>query len=430
MRCRIESHLKLVLLGFALMGTLAHAQAAAEKVEPKKVEVKAVAEHYGELAFAVFSDTKAAAEMLQTKTDALINTPSEATLTAARLAWLKARIPYLQSEVFRFGNSVVDEAEGQLNSWPLDEGLIDYVADSYSGEMGNPAAKANIIATPKLTLGSTQLDLTVLTPEKLAGLNELGGAEANVATGYHAIEFLLWGQDLNGHKPGPGMRPYTDYAQGKACSHDNCERRSAYLKAVVALLVSDLTKLQQHWAPNQKNYRASLALKPQDTLTKMLLGMGSLSLGELAGERMKVALEANSTEDEQDCFSDNTHNSHFYDGKGINNIYFGRYQRLDGTNLSGPSLKELVAAKSPEQDAAMKMALSKTEAALKAIVDKAEDPKSPEKFDQLIAANNAAGKALVNSAIQALVAQTKELEKVAKVVGVDHLNADTADHQF
>ena len=27
-------------------------------------------------------------------------------------------------------------------------------------------------------------------------LHEIGGNEANVATGYHAIEFLLWGQDL------------------------------------------------------------------------------------------------------------------------------------------------------------------------------------------------------------------------------------------
>jgi putative iron-regulated protein len=155
----------------------------------------------------------------------------------------------------------------------------------------------------------------------------------------------------------------------------------------------------------------------------MLVGMGSLSLGELAGERMKVALEANSTEDEQDCFSDNTHNSHFYDGKGINNIYYGRYQRLDGTTLSGPALSDWVNVKNPAQDTAMKQALSKTEVALKAIVDKAEDAKTPEKFDQLIAPNNAPGKALVNAAIQALVAQTKELEKVAKILGVDHLNS-------
>jgi putative iron-regulated protein len=408
--------------GFLLACALVGFQAQATEIKPL-ADIKDVVDHYGELAYTIFSDAKSSAEALQVKTDALIKTPNEATLNAARQAWLTARIPYLQSEVFRFGNSVVDDLEGQLNAWPLDEGLIDYVAASYSGEMGNPAAKANIIASPKLTLGSTQLDLTQLTPAKLTELNTLGGSEANVATGYHAIEFLLWGQDLNGHKPGAGNRPFSDYAQGKACTHENCERRAAYLKAAVALLVSDLAKLQQHWAPNQKNYRATLSVNPQDALTKMLVGMGSLSLGELAGERMKVALEANSTEDEQDCFSDNTHNSHFYDGKGINNIYYGRYQRLDGTTLSGPALSDWVNVKNPAQDTAMKQALSKTEVALKAIVDKAEDAKTPEKFDQLIAPNNAPGKALVNAAIQALVAQTKELEKVAKILGVDHLNS-------
>lgn len=424
-----KSHAICIAL-LTLMFTSSTSQAEPVTVAAKKIEAKQVVDHYGALAFAVFSDAKTAAIALQSKTDALISAPNEANLAAAKQAWLAARVPYLQSEVFRFGNSVVDDAEGQLNAWPLDEGLIDYVADSYSGEMGNPATKANIIANPKLSIGSTQLDFTVLTAAKIAELNELGGSEANVATGYHAIEFLLWGQDLNGHKPGAGNRPYTDYARAKDCTHGNCERRAAYLKAAVDLLIKDLTGLQQHWAPDSKNYRAGLAAKPQDSLAKMLLGMGSLSLGELAGERMKVALEANSPEDEQDCFSDNTHNSHYFDGKGIDNIYFGRYQRIDGNTLTGPSLSDLVASKSPEQDAAMKLALDKTETALKAMVAKAEDIKAPEKFDQLIAPNNTAGKTMVNSAIQALVAQTKELEKVAKVVGIEHLAPDSADHPF
>ena len=70
--------------------------------------------------------------------------------------------------------------------------------------------------------------------------------------------------------------------------------------------------------------------------------MGSLSLGELAGERMKVALEANSYEDEHDCFSDNTHNSHYYNALGIQNVYTGSYKRVDGTELSGASLADLL----------------------------------------------------------------------------------------
>jgi putative iron-regulated protein len=180
-----------------------------------------------------------------------------------------------------------------------------------------------------------------ITPEKLASLNELGGSEANVATGYHAIEFLLWGQDLNGTGPGAGNRPASDYLEGKGATGGHNDRRRAYLKAVTQLLVSDLEEMVGNWAPNvADNYRATLEAEPvNDGLRKMLFGMGSLSLGELAGERMKVSLEANSPEDEQDCFSDNTHNSHFYDAKGIRNVYLGEYTRTDGTKMSGPACR-------------------------------------------------------------------------------------------
>lgn len=48
----------------------------------------------------------------------------------------------------------------------------------------------------------------MISPQLLAEeLHMLDGVQANVATGYHAIEFLLWGQDLNGTNPGAGNRP-------------------------------------------------------------------------------------------------------------------------------------------------------------------------------------------------------------------------------
>ena len=73
-------------------------------------------------------------------------------------------------------------------------------------------------------------------------LQEAGDIEANVATGYHAIEFLLWGQDLNGTGPGAGKRPATDYRRAN-CTGGNCDRRAAYLKAATDLLVSDLEEM-------------------------------------------------------------------------------------------------------------------------------------------------------------------------------------------
>lgn len=390
---------------------------------------KAVVSHYADLALAVFSDAASTGKALQEAIDALLANPSDASLKAARQAWLAARVPYMQSEVFRFGNPVVDDWEGQLNAWPLDEGLIDYVANDYQHALGNPGATANIIANSEIQVGEDKVDVSAITPQTLADLNELGGSEANVATGYHAIEFLLWGQDLNGSNPGAGERPASDFLLGEGASGGHNERRRAYLKAATELLVSDLDAMVGQWqAGVAGNYRASLeADSAENGLRKMLFGMGSLSLGELAGERMKVALEANSTEDEQDCFSDNTHNSHFYDGKGVRNVYLGEYRKVDGSTLSGPSLAALVAQLDSQADSRLKADLEATEARLQALVDSADNGQH---FDQLIAADNSAGQQLIRDAIAALVTQTGAIEQVAGTLGIADLNPDTADHAF
>ncbi len=391
-----------------------------------------VASHYADLAHAVYLDALTSAQSLDKAIDTLLAEPNEANLDAARQAWLQARIPYQQSEAFRFGNAVVDDWEGQLNAWPLDEGLIDYVAaDDYQHELGNEGATANLIANQTLTIGGETVDASELNSQLLADLNEIGGSEANVATGYHAIEFLLWGQDLNGFEAGAGQRPVTDFAQGDACTNGNCDRRAAYLSAASELLVNDLQWMVEQWSADEAgNYRAELlALPTQDVFQKMLFGMGSLSLGELAGERMKVALEANSYEDEHDCFSDNTHNSHYYNGKGIQNIYLGNYQALDGSVTSGPSLSALVAEKNPELDQRLRDDLDATMEAL-TVMKEAAEGESAMAFDMMIAPGNETGATIINDAIAALAQQTGSIEQVAAVVGVDSLQPDDAGHSF
>jgi putative iron-regulated protein len=390
---------------------------------------KAVVNHYADLALATFSDAHRGALNLQQAIQALLAAPSDELLQEARAAWIAARAPYMQSEVFRFGNPVVDDWEGQVNAWPLDEGLIDYVAQDYHHALGNPGATANIIANSQIQIGEELIDASQITPELLASLNELAGAEANVATGYHAIEFLLWGQDLNGSNPGAGQRPASDYLLGDGATGGHNLRRREYLEAVTGLLVADLERMVDEWqAGRGDNYRAQLSAEPAENgLRKMLFGMGSLSLGELAGERMKVALEANSTEDEHDCFSDNTHNAHFYNAKGIRNVYLGEYRRLDGTLVSGPSLSSLVAPLDAATDSTLKADLVATETQLQVLVDSANQGQH---FDQLIAADNTQGQQLVRNAIAALVKQTAAIEQVAAKLGVSNLNPETADHPF
>jgi len=389
-----------------------------------------VVEHYANIAHAVFADSLTTAQSLEKSIDQFLMTPSAAKLEEVKQAWLASRVPYQQSEVFRFGNAVVDDWEGQLNAWPLDEGLIDYVATDYQYELGNEGASANIIANQTLKIGATAIDVSTITPELIASLNEIGGSEANVASGYHAIEFLLWGQDLNGTNAGAGARAYTDFVVGSECTNNNCDRRAQYLKAAAQLLVQDLAWMEKQWSADEKaNYRHELLAESADNgLRKMLFGMGSLSLGELAGERMKVALEANSTEDEHDCFSDNTHNSHYYNEQGIYNLYTGSYQRQDGKVLTGPSLNDLVAQKDAQAAKEIQKQFDSARAEVGKLVTSAE--KDNQHFDQLIAANNPQGNAIVNGAIMALVAQTASIERTASVIGIDNLNPDTADHEF
>jgi putative iron-regulated protein len=405
------------------------APAAAPAGQVDEAAAKAVVAHYADMVFAVYSDAESTAKTLQTAIDTFLANPNDDTLKAARTAWIAARVPYLQSEVFRFGNTIIDDWEGQVNAWPLDEGLIDYVDKTYEHALGNPGATANIIANNEIQVGEDKVDVKDITPEKLASLNELGGSEANVATGYHAIEFLLWGQDLNGTGPGAGNRPASDYMTGDGATGGHNERRRTYLRAVTQLLVSDLEEMVGNWKPNvEDNYRATLeAEAPTDGLRKMLFGMGSLSLGELAGERMKVSLEANSPEDEQDCFSDNTHNSHFYDAKGIRNVYLGEYTRTDGTKMTGASLSSLVAKADPTADATLKADLASTEAKIQVMVDHANNG---EHYDQLIAAGNDKGNQIVRDAIAALVKQTGSIEQAAGKLGISDLNPDNADHDF
>ncbi|WP_413616513.1 peptidase [Halomonas cupida] len=402
--------------------------AQAEDVTPEQVVT-----HYADLAHTVYTDALRTARALDESIEALLASPTPETLAAARSAWRDARVTYQQSEVFRFGNPIVDDWEGQLNAWPLDEGLIDYVeADGYQHELGNAGATANIIASSTINIGGENIDVSEITPELLASLNEIGGSEANVATGYHAIEFLLWGQDPHGYEAGAGEREVTDFVVGEACTNDHCDRRRAYLAAASDLLVEDLEWMVNQWAPiAEENYRSELLAEPAaEGLRRMLFGMGSLSLGELAGERMKVALEANSYEDEHDCFSDNTHNSHYYNGLGIQNVYTGHYQRSDGTDFDGASLESLLEQQDADLAAQLDHELKASMAALSDLKARAEDNESPMTFDMMIAPDNAEGAEIVNNAILALVTQTGSIEQAAGALGVSSLQPDDAGHTF
>jgi len=281
-------------------------------------ELKQVVLNYANIVHASYVDSLNLAKNMQETINAFMESPSAESLEKAKQSWIDSRFPYLQTEVYRFYGGPIDDEdgpEGLLNAWPMDESYVDYVKGSpKSGIINNPA------------------DYPEITQELLLSLNEKEGEE-NISCGYHAIEFLLWGQDFN--SDGPGNRPFTDYTTAA-----NAERRKEFLKVTVNLLIENLQSLVDDWAPDQTNYRNDFVnSQPKESFQKILMGMTLLAGFELAGERILVAYESKAQEDEHSCFSDTTHNDSIYDIVGIKNVWTGRYTRADGSIIEGPGIR-------------------------------------------------------------------------------------------
>jgi len=281
--------------------------------------------NYKAVVNANYTDVVTGAQALQAAIDAFIATPSAATEDAAKKAWLAARLPYGPSEAFRFYDGPIDDPmtgpEGRVNAWPLDENYIDYTTgEANSGIINRPA------------------DVPAITVEAIAKANEAAGEKA-ISTGYHAIEFLLWGQDDATPGAGSGKRPFTDYLTTGGTAQ-NQSRRADYLKVATQLLVSDLTSVANQWKPGvPDNFAAKFGVTAtegnavQTAIGDLLKSMGSMAKAELSGERMTVAYKSKEQEDEHSCFSDNTSFDLYGNGLGIQNVWLGRYGALDGVGL-------------------------------------------------------------------------------------------------
>lgn len=274
---------------------------------------------YADLGYKSYVASYETALELQAAVNAFLAKPDGDTLAAARAAWTKARIDYLRTEAFRFYDGPIEAVEGEVNSWPLNEAAIDYVE-------GKPDAGL-------INLASAKLDAETLVAENQKA------DEKDVTVGWHAIEFLLWGQDKSAS--GPGDRPVSDYVAGEG----NNDRRRAYLEAVMDELVDDLHGLEDQWEPDSKtNYRSKFEALPQrEALGRMVNGMAILAGYELMSERMGVALDSGDQEDEQSCFSDTTKQDFVEDLQGIKQVWTG-----DSKDRQRAGLDELVRARKPE----------------------------------------------------------------------------------
>ena len=311
-------------------------------------------ESYSNIALDNYTDALKDAKNLKISIDKFVSNPTQENLDSAKKAWLQARESYGSTEIFRLANGPIDSEdgwiaetygalEGQINAWPLDENMIDYTIDA-----DGKRTSGNIIDTiGKFNPGgeeSKEVDVTKITVEALTELNENGG-EANVSTGYHAIEFLLWGQDqdynnfledkiTNGAMVA-GLRPLSDFTTDK-----DAKRRLEYLSVVTQKLVEDLSVVTSAWEKDIKGkaglYRAALLgklkgkekdknLDKKETMKQIIAGMGVFIKSELANERVAVAVLTPSEEDEHSCFSDNTHRDLVKNYEGFKNILTSTY---------------------------------------------------------------------------------------------------------
>ncbi|WP_108866783.1 imelysin family protein [Aquimarina aquimarini] len=304
-----------IFLSTLLLGVVACSSDDDTTNDQSGVEKSAVIENYANLVYQNYKDSYDEAKKMQTAIATFVATPNQANFDATKAAWKAAREPYGQTEAFRFANGPIDDAdgpEGLLNAWPLDENYVDYVEGNDNAGIINDVSKTIDKAT-------------------LAGLNEEGG-EKNISIGYHAIEFLLWGQD----NPIPtdkkaGQRPYTDFVDGGTAA--NQDRRRAYLVVCAELLLDHLQSLLDEWKPGGAYRTTFLALDENIALKNMLAGIAELSSSELAIERMNTALDLADQEDEHSCFSDNTHRDILLNFEGIRNVYTGSYGTIKGASL-------------------------------------------------------------------------------------------------
>ena len=402
---------KLLLSGFALLALAVLAGCDSEPDDFNTIDH--IANNHADIAYAAYSDSKSAALALQQSINTFIASPTEGNLLIAKAAYKLIRVSYQQSEIMRFdsiitvgenldadgGPASVDEWEGQVNAWPLDENHIN-----------------TIIA------GSDAINTNLLISQNGADDND-----ANVTTGIHAVEFMLWGSDLNATGAGTGERPASDFANDGTCADSDCERRAQYLTAAMDLLVTDLTVMVDEWSPAAKTTSGTLAfnfLNSPLALDYMVGSMITMATDELASARMGTGLGLGDPEEEHDCFSDLSHLAIYHNFQGVKNVFYGAYES-ETYSISGASLAVLVKGKNTATFDAVDTALTSIEEKMLQILVAGERETNPVKFDQIIGQpSNGVERLIAESAVTELIALDTELELMAEVLALENIDTE------
>jgi len=287
-----------------------------------------IIKRYANLAFKIYEETYTKTVELKNAVDEYVNDPSNQTkLIAVRNKWREARQKYLLTETLRFSDGPIDnpdilfvevdgsptELEGLINAWPMDEQFNEcYLIGS------------NIIGGS----GCTQRPLD---ENSLINFNAENDREENVATGWHPIEYLLWGQDDADATKDPG-RGLTQTIHYFTSDPTFSPRRRTYLKNATNILLNHIKMLKDSWDPSDQNSYYHKFVNDPNALKKIITGFASFSKNELAAERLN-GIDTRDQEDEHSCFSDTTNQDFYYNALGIKIFFTGDYNGEEGIGL-------------------------------------------------------------------------------------------------
>jgi putative iron-regulated protein len=326
-----------------------------------------------------YAASLASALALRADVRAFCAAPTDAGLAKARASWIAARVDYGRTEALRFGGGPIDARRGGretwLNAWPVDEAYIEPADRSQArGIIGDPATYPS--------LGRAILRL----------LNQRGG-ETNVCTGWHAIEFMLWGEDRS--DDGPGSRPVADFLDA---SGPRAARRREYLLEVTELLCEDLDTVARAWRAGEGEFRERFLGDP-GAMRAVLTGPALLAGFEMSGERMAVALETRDQEEEHSCFSDTTHLDFRANIEGIRDVLAGN----DGAIAA-------IRARDPAAAARVDEALARALRAVNAM---------PAPFDRAVRSpDGSAERARITEAMESLESLSDAIGAGARAIGL------------
>ena len=286
-------------------------------------DAKAEIQGYAQLVADSYAAALADSQTLRAAITAFLAAPGDDTLARARDAWINGRRSWELTEAFRFYDGPIDVSDtepgplSRVDGWPVEPAAIDYVEDNPTAGIINDMKQA-------------------LTRATLISLSQSG----HPVTGWHAIEFLLWGQEPNGAAGEPGDRPVTDYLPNQP----NNDRRRTYLKLTADMLVDDMHYLVESWDPKSRtSYAAAFRLLNQrEALGRIMNGVAQLTGQELATNRLASALDAKDPHRLTSRFSTSSYQDFVFALRGVRNVWTG-----DEGDETRPGLSVLVGRVDP-----------------------------------------------------------------------------------